>query len=76
MQVKAYVHAQAKAEQAEVGAHGKWAQWESRGRQVHMANSRQRHRWVSGINLNNREISMSTKKKRRLNSCTKLYSCH
>ena len=34
------------------------------GRQVHAGDSRQRHRWVSGVNLNNREISMSTKKKR------------
>ena len=62
MQVKAHVHVQAEAEQAEAGAHGKQAQWESRGRQVHMGDSGQRCRWVSGVNLNNREISVSTKK--------------
>ena len=38
-------------QQVEVSGHG----WESGGRQVHMGNSRQRHRWVSGVNVNNRE---------------------
>ena len=28
---------------------------ESEGRQVHTGNSRQRHRWASGMNVNNRE---------------------
>ena len=64
MQVKAHAHVQAEVEQVEAGAYGEWAWWESRGRQVHMGDSGQRHRWASGMNLNNREISMSTKKKR------------
>ena len=64
MQVKAHAHAQAEAEQVEAGAHGKQAQWESGGRQVCTGDSRQRHRWASGMNPNNREISVSTKKKR------------
>ena len=64
MQVKVHAHAQAEAEQAEAGSHGKQAQWESGGRQVHVGDSGQRCRWVSGVNLNNREISMSTEKKR------------
>ena len=64
MQVKAHAHAQAEAEQAEAGAHGERARWESGDRQVHAGNSGQRRRWASGMNPNNREISMSTKKKR------------
>ena len=44
MQVKVHVHAQAEVEKVEAGAHGEWAQWESRGRQVHLGNSRQRCR--------------------------------
>ena len=38
--------------------------WESGGRQVHAGDSGQRHRWASGVDPNNREISVSTKKKR------------
>ena len=57
-------HAQAEVEQVEAGAYGEQAQWESGDRQVHVGDSGQRCRWVSGVNPNNREISMSTKKKR------------
>ena len=64
MQVKVHAHAQAEGEQAEAGAHGKQAWWESGGRQVCMGDSGQMHRWASGMNPNNREISVSTKKKR------------
>ena len=38
-------------QQVEASGH----RWESRCRQVHMADSRQRCRWVSGMNANNRE---------------------